>query len=299
MTFGSQVAEPDAHRMLDVWLERGSNFIDTANVYNAGASEEILGRWLTGRPRDSVVVATKVRGKMGDGALDSGLSAAAIRKQIDDSLRRLNTDYVDFYYLHQPDSSIPIEESLSTLEDLRVAGKIRHPAASNYAAWQMVEMRAIAQRNGFEPVVLTQPMYNLLARGIEQEFLPMAKQYEIRTAVYNPLAGGFLTGKQQSAAPQAGSRFDGNKMYLDRYWHDSMFAAIEKLKEAERPPVSLAFNWLVHHSAADSIILGASRLEQLQQNLTALNDGPLSAADLAVCDEAWRLLRGAAPQYNR
>lgn len=298
MTFGSQVFEADAHRILDLWLDRGQTFLDTANVYNLGRSEEIVGTWLKGRRRDSVILATKVRGKMGDGPLEVGLSPKAIFKQIDDSLRRLQTDYVDLYYLHQPDYDVPIAESLGALEELRKAGKIRNPAASNYAAWQMTEMRWLAEKGGLAPVAVTQPMYNLLARGIEQEYLPMCQRFGIKTVVYNPLAGGLLTGKHFDK-PQTGSRFDGNRMYLDRYWHPAMLDAVEKLRGTGRPLVSLALNWLMHHSRADSIILGASKIAQVESNLKAAQDGPLDAATLAVCDEAWDGLRGVVPKYNR
>ncbi len=246
----------------------------------------------------SVILATKVRGKMGEGPLDSGLSRAAIFKQIDDSLKRLQTDYVDLYYLHMPDPAVPVEESLDALEELRKAGKIRQPAASNYAAWQMVELRWIAEQRGFTPVQVTQPMYNLLARGIEQEYLPMCKRFGIASVVYNPLAGGLLTGKHH-AKPVGGSRFDGNQMYLDRYWHPAMFDAVEKLRTLDRPLVSLALNWLIHHTSVDSIILGASRLEQLDANLAALDDGPLDSTMLAQCDEVWNDLKGITPKYNR
>jgi 1-deoxyxylulose-5-phosphate synthase len=298
MTFGSQADEKQSHRMLDLWLERGSNFVDTANVYNKGASEEIVGKWLAGQRRDRIILATKVRGKIGEGPLDVGLSRAAIVYQIEQSLKRLRTGYVDLYYLHQPDYDVPIEESLGAMDELIRAGKVREPAASNYAAWQMTEMQWIAKERGFAPIRVTQPMYNLLARGIEQEFLPMCQRFGIATAVYNPLAGGLLTGKH-GASPEAGGRFDGNQMYLDRYWHDAMHRAVEHLRSAGRPLVSLALNWIRHHSAATSMILGASRIEQLEQNLAALNEGPLSEEQLRICDEAWAMVRGSAPKYNR
>src|SRR5215471_8081503 len=172
MTFGAQVDEAAALRIFDRALDGGINFFDTANVYNRGVSETIVGKALKGR-RDRIVLASKVRGKMGDGPLDSGLSRAAILKAIDDSLRRLGTDYLDIYYLHQPDYDAPIEESLAAMDGLVRAGKVRYPAASNYAAWQMTQMLAIAGKQGYRPAVITQPMYNLLARGIEPEYLPM------------------------------------------------------------------------------------------------------------------------------
>ncbi len=299
MTFGSQVSEPDSHRILDFCLDHGITLIDTANVYKLGKSEEIIGNWIAARgKRDDFLLATKVRGKMGDGPLDIGVSRAAIFKHIDDSLRRLKTDYVDLYYLHMPDPAVPLEESLEALEDLRRMGKIRQPAMSNYPAWQMVEARWIAARRGFVPVTVTQPMYNLLARGLEQEYMPMAKQYRIETCVYNPLAGGLLTGKHP-AKPVEGSRFDGNQMYLDRYWHDAMHRAVEVLKQSDRPLISIALNWLLHHSEATSILLGASRIAQLQENVRAAEDGPLDEATLKLCDEAWAISRAVAPKYNR
>jgi len=302
MTFGGQADLAASSSMIDACLDAGVNFIDTANVYNAGASEEILGAILQGR-RDRIVLATKVRGKMGDGADDSGLSRAAINKAIDLSLRRLKTDYIDLYYLHLPDYDVPIEESLGAIDDLVRAGKVRYPAASNYAAWQMTKMRWIADAQGYNPITVSQPMYNLIARGVEQEYLPMCRELGIATVVYNPLAGGLLTGKQSREAPLPGSRFDNNKMYLDRYWHRQQFDAVERLRViaagAGRSLVSLALNWTLHHTSADCVILGASRLEQLRENLRTLDDGPLPDDTVSASDEVWAQLRGVTPKYNR
>ncbi len=302
MTFGSQTDEPAAIRIVDRCMDAGINFFDTANVYNKGLSEVIAGRALKGR-RNRVVLASKVRGKMGDGADEVGLSKAAMLKAIDESLQRLQTDYLDLYYLHQPDYATPIEESLEAMEALVRAGKVRYPASSNYSGWQVCEMQWIAEKNGYAPAKVTQPMYNLLARGIEQEYLPMAKQFGIATVVYNPLAGGMLTGKQKREAPLSGTRFDNNQMYLDRYWHPAYFDAVEKLQSiaqaAGRAPVSLALSWLLHHTQTDCVILGASREQQLQENLKALEDGPLTSDTVASCDEVWANLRGVTPKYNR
>lgn len=302
MTFGSQVDEPGALRIVDRCLERGVNFLDTANVYNHGVSETLLGKALRGR-RDRVVLASKVRGKMGEAPGESGLSRAAILRAVEDSLHRLQTDYLDLYYLHQPDYAVPIEESLEAMDTLVRQGKVRYPASSNYSGWQVCQMQWIAQTNGYQPVTVTQPMYNLLARGIEQEYLAMCKQLAVATVVYNPLAGGLLTGKQRREAPLAGTRFDGNRMYLDRYWHQADFDAVEALRavaaEAGRSLVSLALNWLLHHAAIDCIILGASRIEQLDENLSAMEDGPLTSDTVAACDAVWVRLRGVTPQYNR
>ncbi len=302
MTFGGQADEAMSREILDCALDAGVNFIDTANVYNKGASEEILGRLLKGR-RQSVILASKVFGKMGGGPDESGLSRPAILRAVEDSLRRLQTDYLDVYYLHQPDCNCPIEETLEAMDALVRQGKVRYPASSNYAGWQVAEMHEIARRQGYRPAAITQPMYNVLARGIEQEYTAMAKRYQVAMIVYNPLAGGLLTGKHQRAQFTPGTRFDNNKMYQDRYWHDDMFDAVEGLETAarqeERSLISFALNWLLHHSPAHGIILGASRTEQLESNLRTLADGPLSENSLKTCDVVWQALHGPAPRYNR
>jgi aryl-alcohol dehydrogenase-like predicted oxidoreductase len=302
MTFGSQMDEATAHRTLDYCVDRGINFIDTANVYNKGVSETITGNWLKTN-RNKVVLATKVRGKMGEGKLEQGLSKAAILKAVDESLTRLQTDRIDLYYLHLPDYEVPVEESLEAMESLVKAGKVRYPASSNYSGWQVTEMLCLAGNRHWTPATVTQPMYNLLARGIEQEYLPMCRHFGIATCVYNPVAGGLLTAKHRREQPQAGTRFDNNQMYLDRYWHPAYFDAVERLSQiavdARRSLVSLALNWLLHHTPVDCVILGASRLEQLEQNLATLADGPVTQSVLDACDEVWRNLRGVTPKYNR
>jgi aryl-alcohol dehydrogenase-like predicted oxidoreductase len=302
MTFGGQTDAETAGRMVDRCFEAGINFFDTANVYRQGASETILGQALKGR-RQQVVLASKVCGKMDAAPEETGLSKAAILRAADSSLRRLGTDYLDIYYLHLPDYTVPLEESIAAMDELVRAGKVRYPASSNYAAWQVVHMLGLARERNYQPAWITQPMYNLLARGIEQEYLPMCREFGVSTVVYNPIAGGLLTGKQKREAPLAGSRFDKNQMYLDRYWHPAYFDAVEELRglagRAGRSLVSLALNWLLHHTTADCAILGASRLDQLSQNLAVLDDGPLAQDAVAGCDEVWNKLRGVTPKYNR
>jgi aryl-alcohol dehydrogenase-like predicted oxidoreductase len=294
--------EAAAHRTLDYCVDHGINFIDTANVYNRGESEKITGKWLA-RNRNRVVLATKVRGKMGEAADEQGLSKAAILKAIDASLQRLQTDHVDLYYLHQPDGAVAIEESLSAMESLVKAGKVRYPASSNFSGWQVAEMLSLADKHHWTPATVTQPMYNLLARGIEQEYLPMVQHFRLAACVYNPVAGGLLTGKQQREKPRAGTRFDNNQMYLDRYWHPAYFDAVDRLAQiadgAGRSLISLSLNWILHHTPIDCVILGASRLEQLEQNLGTLADGALAASTVEACDQIWRDLRGITPKYNR
>jgi 1-deoxyxylulose-5-phosphate synthase len=302
MTFGRQTDEAAASQIIDRCFDAGVNFFDTANVYNHGASETILGRLLKGR-RQKIVLASKVRGKMGEAPDESGLSKAAIHKAIDETLLRLGTDYLDLYYLHQPDYAVPLEESLAAVDDLVRAGKVRYPAASNYSAWQMVRMLWLSENHNYHPPYITQPMYNLLARGIEQEYLPMCREFGVSTVVYNPLAGGLLTGKHRREAPAPGTRFDANQLYLDRYWHRAYFDAVEELRQlaerAGRSLVSLALNWLLHHTAIDCAILGASRPEQLDENLKALAEGPLAPDIVEGCDMVWNKLRGVTPKYNR
>jgi aryl-alcohol dehydrogenase-like predicted oxidoreductase len=175
MTFGKPVDQKTATAMVTRSIDAGINFFDTANIYQTGVSEEMTGNALAGR-RDKVILASKVRGKMSDAPGDSGLSKRAMRKGIEDSLRRLKTDYLDLYYLHQPDYDAPIEETLETMDALLREGKVRYPATSNYSGWQVVEMIKLAEQKGYKPAYISQPMYNLLARGIEQEYLPMCLQ---------------------------------------------------------------------------------------------------------------------------
>ena len=161
----------------------------------------------------------------------------------------------------------------------------------------------LAEANSWQPVTVVQPMYNLLARGIEQEFLPMCKNYGLAVVPYNPLAGGLLTGKHKVAAPIPDTRFERMPLYKDRYWHEANFAAVEELtkiaKASGRSLTRLALSWLLHNAAVTSVIIGASRLEQLQDNLATLDDKALSAEALAACDEVWKRLRGITPTYNR
>lgn len=303
MPFGSQADEAASRRMVDRCFDAGINFFDTANMYNGGKAETILGKALAGR-RQGVVLATKVRCKMGEGPDESGLSRAAIHKALDASLKRLGTDYVDLYYLHWPDYDVPIEETLAAVDELVRAGKVRYPAVSNYAAWQVCDILRVCEKDGLKPPYVSQPMYNLLARGIEEEYLPFAKRFGVAVIAYNPLAGGLLTGKHSRAqGPIAGTRFDGNPLYLNRYWHDDYFDAVEELRavvrEAGKTLIELSLQWLLGRPQVDSVILGASRLEQLDENVKACEGGPLDEATNARCDAVWKRLRGITPKYNR
>lgn len=184
------------------------------------------------------------------------------------------------------------------------SGKVRFVGASNYASWQVCQMRLWAEQHGWQPVSVVQPMYNLLARGIEQEFLPMCREFGLAVVAYNPLAGGLLTGKHRpDASTLTGTRFDRMPFYRDRYWHAANFAAVQELNNladtAGRSLTGLALCWLVYQRDIEGIILGASSPAQLQENLTALDAGPLPPEILAGCERVWESLRGPVPRYNR
>lgn len=303
MTFGDQADETESRRMVDLCFDAGINFFDTANVYHQGRSEEVLGKCL-GAKRSSVILASKARGVMGDPPRYSGLSRKAIRMALDESLTRLRTDYLDIYYLHQPDYNTPIEETLEAMHEIYKEGKIRYVGCSNYAAWQIAEMLQISKTANTVPPWISQPMYNMLARGIEQEYLPFTRRYEVSSICYNPLAGGLLTGKQKAArGPLPGTRFDGNENYQRRYWHPEYFEAVEALGklagQCGRSLPQLAFSWIVHQPSVDCVLVGASNLEQLRENLAAADSPALPPEILQGCDEVWRKLRGPAPVYNR
>ncbi|MBI2900170.1 MAG: aldo/keto reductase [Planctomycetes bacterium] len=287
MTFGGQTDEAEARRLVDLALDSGVTRFDTANVYNRGRSEEILGRCLRGR---RATVATKVGGRYATEA--EGLGRDHILRECDASLKRLGLERIDTYYMHQPDPKTPIEESVGAMDHLLRAGKIGAVGASNFAAWQVVRM--------MPTITVVQPMYNLLARDVEREFLPMCRETKLRVLAYNPLAGGLLTGKHRPGDAATGTRFDGNEMYRKRYWLDAMFRAVgeygEVARRAGRTIVQLAFQWL--RAQGVGILLGASRLDHLRENLAAL-DGTLDETTLQACDEVYARLAGPVPKYNR
>ena len=302
MTLGKPLDQAGTDEVIDRCLDAGINFFDTANMYNAGVAETLLGNALKGR-RDKVVLASKVFYKVGDAPDQQGLSRKAILRAIEESLERLQTDYLDVYYMHAPDHTVPVEESLETMDSLVRQGKVRYLASSNYAGWEVVEMLWLAKEHGWHAPYVSQPMYNLLARGIEQEYLPMCRQLGISTVVYNPLAGGLLTGKHNQEVFTAGTRFDNNRLYQDRYWHTQDFHAVERLRAiaclAGRSLISLSLNWLQHHAAVDVIILGASSLAQLNDDLVAAAEGALPEEIVKACEQVWQDLRGPLPVYNR
>ncbi|MEX2374909.1 MAG: aldo/keto reductase [Dehalococcoidia bacterium] len=302
MTFGSQVDVAEARSMVDLCLDAGVTMFDTANAYNAGRSEEILGEVLKGR-RNEALIATKAFMSMGPDADDSGLHKEAIFQAVDASLRRLQTDHIDLFYFHQPDWQTPIEESLEALNSLIDSGKIRYGGTSNFAAWQIADILCLSDRKGWQPVCIAQQMYNLLSRRIEEEYAAFSINHGVSNIVYNPLAGGLLTGKHQlDSDPELDSRFTA-EMYRKRYWNDAQFAAVGRLKdvagEAGLTLVELSFRWLFSQPLVDAVLVGASRLDQLRTNLAAAQGPQLPKDVMEACDQVWQTLRGAAPSYNR
>jgi aryl-alcohol dehydrogenase-like predicted oxidoreductase len=303
MTFGAQTSKDVAAQMIDRCREHGITHLDTANAYNGGASEELLGELI--EPfRDEVTIATKVFNPMGPDADDRGLSRAAIRKALDASLRRLRTDHVELYYLHQPDWAVPLEETLGAMVELVDEGRVGSIGVSNYAAWQLAELHRISDANRWPVVTISQQQYNLLSRRLEEEYAAYAEHAGLLDIVYNPLAGGILTGKHApDKDPEPGSRFT-KEQYRSRYWNRATFDAVEQLRgvaaDAGLSLLELAFRWLWSQPVVDAILLGASRLEHLEQNLAAAAvTQPLDADTLRRCDEVWDPLRGPAPAYNR
>lgn len=302
MMFGGQTDEKDSLSIMDLALERGINSFDTANVYNQGESERIVGKALKGR-RDQVILATKVAGQMGDHPFDKGLSRLSILRAVEASLKRLDTDYIDIYYLHSPDYQTPIEETLSAMDRLIQSGKVRYLGISNYAAWQAADILHISDRRGYAPPVITQNVYNLITRGIEGEFLPFLKEHPMGLAVYNPIAGGLLAGKHKPGQPEADTRFALNENYYKRYWQSDNFDALDALqdiaKEEGLPLIQLAYKWLAESPFVTTIITGVSKLKQLEQNLTLLGGPRLSDKARSACDALYARLSGGRFQYNR
>ncbi len=303
MTFGAQASESESIQMIHRALDVGVNFIDTADAYGDGISETVVGKALKGK-RDGVVLASKVRNQVGEHKLkDVGLTRWHILRGVEASLKRLNTDCLDICYLHQPDYDTPLEESLAAFDQLVRQGKVIYVGLSNYAAWQACRALWICDKRNLHAPVVNQCVYNLLTRGIEQEFLPFCRDLNMGLTVYNPLAAGLLTGKHNRASlPTEGTRFQLSESYYERYWMDANFDAVAELTEiaeqAGKKLLELAFQWLAAQDVVDSIIVGASRMAHLEQNLS-IWDGELDGDTLEACDRVWQKIKGNSFQYNR
>jgi aryl-alcohol dehydrogenase-like predicted oxidoreductase len=287
MTFGVQCDEAASGAILDRAAAGGITFLDTADVYplgggldTVGRTEEILGRWLAGRRQD-FVIATKCYGATSARPWDRGNSRKHVLDAIEASLRRLGTDYVDLYQLHHPDPETPLDESLRALDDVVRAGKARYVGCSNFLAYQVARALGRSEVLGLARLDSVQPRYNLLFRQPERELLPLCLEEGIGVIPYNPLAGGFLSGKHRpEAGPTAGTRFtlgSAARRYQERYWHEREFATVDALRplaaEAGMSLAQLALAWVLAHPAITAPIVGASRPEQLDELLPAADKG--------------------------
>jgi aryl-alcohol dehydrogenase-like predicted oxidoreductase len=274
-------------------LDAGINFVDTANVYATGESETMLGKALAGR-RNDIVLATKVRGRMGPGPNQVGLSRLHILQQVEASLKRLGTDYIDLYQIHRFDLLTNIEDTLRTLDDLVRAGKVRYIGCSNLAAWQLMKALAVSREQGLERFKCTQSYYSLAGRELEREMLPLLKDQGLGLLVWSPLAGGFLSGKfTRNGGDDAARRAKFDFPPVNK---EKGFDILDVAKAiADRHGVSvaqIALAWILANSAVTSVIIGARKPSQLEDNLKAI-DVKLSADDLKALDEASKL----TPEY--
>jgi len=318
MTFGNQVNEKTALEILNIYKEHQTKeggrlfHIDTAYVYADGKSEEVLGTLFSSNRHlnENLFLSTKAHPKI------NGLTPQSVRKQLEESLARLQRTSVDVLYLHNPDHKTPIRETLQACHQLHKEGKFNQLGLSNFASWQVVDIWHICNQNGWVKPTIYQAMYNVITRKVEKELFPALSTLGIRIYAYNPLAGGLLTGKYFNE--QVEGRFTlpvMGDMYKQRYWKQSYLSAIELLSKAinqynqtaapEEQPLSLlqvAFSWLVHHSQLkqnDTIIIGTSSVNQLNQNLKAIHAPPLPPSILSACDQAHSLCAADCPDYYR
>ena len=309
MTFGHQCDDKTSFAILSKAADHGVTFLDTADVYpvppspeTAGRTEDILGRWLKGQ-RHKYVVATKCRMRVGHGPNDEGLSRGHILQAVEDSLRRLQTDHIDLYQPHSPDPDTPLEETLRALDDLVRQGKVRYLGCSNYPAWQVALALGHSAKHGWSRFESVQPRYNLLYREIESELLPLCRDQGLGVIAYNPLAGGFLSGRYQSLeAPPPGTRFSlgaTGDLYRERYWQHAQLEAVKELQKTLAPRgrslIQVAVAWVLAQPAITSAIVGASKPEQLDESLAAVKL-TLEKDELEACNVAWyRLPRPLTP----
>ena len=290
MNFGERTPEADAVRIVHAALDAGVNFVDTADVYNGGASERIVGQALAGR-RDAVVLATKVRWRMGDGPNDEGTSRLHILRACEASLRRLGTDYIDLYQVHRPCPDIPVDETLGALTDLVRAGKVRYIGCSTHPAWMVMEALAVSDRMGFARYVSEQPPYNLLDRRIENELIPLAQRYGLAVLPWAPLAQGVLAGRYPAGAPlpadsRAVQQPGAGNSYADRVTSRGIevgrrFAALAAAHG--KTPGQLALLWCKDQPGVTSPIVGPRTLEHLADVLPVL-DMTLAPEEREACD---------------
>ena len=302
MNFGPQLDLEASRMMVNSFLAAGGRELDTAYVYNDGTTENYLGEILSEPNLTNYEIATKVHPRI-TGKLDK----ATILMEFNESLRRMKRDCVDLLYFHFPDGKTPIDEALETVAELMAEGKIKELGLSNYPAWQVIDIAYKCDRIGCPRPVVYQGMYNALCRNVEPELFPAIRALGMRFYAFNPLAGGMLTGKHNNydETPDAG-RFARLKSYRDRYWKQSYFDAIEEIRTAcDKENIVMAeaaYRWLANHSFMktelnDGILLGASRQEQMVQNMDAAKKGTLPKSILDAMDTAWDMAKPDSPAY--
>ncbi len=297
LTYGGSVEEDAARACMQRAFERGVTFFDTANVYARGRAEEVVGRQIREFPRHEIVLATKVYFSMGDGPNDRGLSRKHIREQIDASLRRLGVDYVDLYQCHRYDVNAPLEETVQAMDDLVRCGKILYWGVSEWNADQIAAAVALARARGWAEPVSNQPQYSALWRRVEARVFPTCREYGLGNVVWSPLAMGILTGKYTDAAnPPAGTRAAGrSKDMMEDYFSQPVLDAVQKLIPlAQRAGCSLAqlaLAWCLRDDVVSSVIVGASRVEQVDDNVAAAD----LTIDPAIFAEMERVLEPVTP----
>ena len=301
MTFGESVFSPEVSAFIDAFLDAGYTELDTAYVYNEGDCERLLGDALAEIHRP-FRIATKVNPRI-SGRLDG----AAAYKQVNESLERLRLPSADIVYLHFPDPSTPVEDVLSAMAELHRQGKFRELGLSNFPAWMVADAWHLCDRQGWVKPTVYEGMYNPLTRNAERELNACLDRFGLRYYAYNPLCGGLLTGRYDrfEEAPTDG-RFTHRPGYQNRYWKKSYFDAVAILKEAcgkqGMTTVEASYRWLAHHSMlrearGDGIIIGASKLDHLRQNLETMQKGPLPAEITDAFEQAWKICRADSPEY--
>ncbi len=304
MTFGQQVAEAVAAKMLERFFALGGREVDTAYIYSQGRSEEILGRLLRSSARESYYIATKAAPQV-TGKLDAG----SVTMQLETSLKRMQLDCVDLFYLHLPDLDTPIESTLEACAKLHERGRFRELGLSNYAAWQAADIVHVCRGEGWPVPTVYQGMYNAITRDVERELFPCLRELGLRFYVYNPLAGGVLSGKYQwqSDVPCQG-RFKEYGFYADRYWKQSYVAAAAEVAKACKATgvseAAAALRWLAQSSmvdadAGDGIIIGASKLDHMEANHLACEGESLPEEVAGAFESAWQAARPDCPKYFR
>lgn len=289
-----KIQQDGANQMVNKSLDAGINFFDTANVYSTGISEEMLGKALGSRRKD-VILATKVRGRMAEGVNDLGLSRVHIRRQVEESLKRLGTDYIDLYQIHGLDIYTSFEDTMQTLNDLVREGKVRYIGASNHMAWQIMKMNGISEKHGWEKFKTLQAYYSIGARDLERETVPMLEDQNMSLMVWSPLAGGFLSGKyKRNQSPESDSRRkDFDFPPIDKEKAYDIVDDMEEIGANHNASVAqVALAWLLHQDVVTSIIIGAKRMEQLEDNIKS-TEIQFSQDELNKLDEISRL----APEY--